>query len=88
MGILGGYKCSNCNYEKTYFIGVGFMNQKEKFLFDCDKCSTIKQSTLSNPKCSKCNSKSLNKIEDFNEKLTCPKCGKKEFNLENLGMWD
>jgi len=43
---------------------------------------------LKNPKCSKCNRKSLNTILDFNKKLDCPKCGEREFNFEITGMWD
>ena len=88
MGDIKGYICSNCNYEKTYFIGVGFLDQKETTLFECTHCNAIKKSTLSKPKCSKCNRKSLNTILDFNKKLECPKCGKRDFNFEIEGTWD
>lgn len=88
MGEIKGYVCSNCNYEKTYFIGIGFMNQKETKLFECIHCNAIKKSTLKNPKCSKCNKKSLNTILDFNKKLGCPKCGERGFSFEIAGMWD
>ena len=88
MGEIKGYICSNCNYEKTYFIGVGFMNQKETKLYECIHCNAIKKSSLKNPKCSKCNIKSLNTIIDFNKKLECPKCGERKFNFEIAGTWD
>ena len=88
MGIIRGYICASCHFEKTYQLGIGFSNQKERFLFECDKCYTIKQSALSNPKCSKCKTKSLKKITDFNKKLECPKCKERKFNYEITGMWD
>lgn len=88
MGIIRGYICSNCSFERTYFLGVGFSNQKEAMLFDCNHCNVIKQSTLLNPKCSKCSRKLLNKVKDFNKKLQCPNCGKREFNFEIGGSWD
>ena len=33
MGIIRGYICSSCNFEKNYFLGSGFSNQKETTLF-------------------------------------------------------
>ena len=28
MGIIRGYICSSCNFEKNYFLGISFSNQK------------------------------------------------------------
>ena len=88
MGIIKGYICSSCNFEKNYFLGSGFSNQKETTLFECSYCNAIKKSTLSSPKCSKCNRKSLNEIMDFTKKLECPRCKRREFNFEIEGSWD
>ena len=30
MGQFVGFVCSKCNYEKSYFLGTGFRNNKEK----------------------------------------------------------
>jgi hypothetical protein len=61
--------CSKCNFEKIYFLGVGFLNKREVKLFECKDCEAIKKSVISKPKCSKCNKKSINEIIDFNTKL-------------------
>ena len=34
MGEIIGFVCSKCNYEKSYFLGVGFNDLKEKNLYD------------------------------------------------------
>lgn len=88
MGIIKGYICSSCNFERTYFLGVGFLAQKETTLFECKHCNAIKKSTLSSPKCSKCNRKSHNEVSDFKKKLKCPKCAEIKFQFEIEGMWD
>ena len=88
MGIIKGYICSSCNFEKNYFLGIGFFKQEEITLFECSHCNAIKKSRLSNPKCSKCNRKSLNEIIDFNKRLKCPRCNRREFNFEIEGSWD
>jgi len=38
MGIIKGYICSSCNFEKNYFLGSGFSNQKETTLLMIKKC--------------------------------------------------
>jgi predicted RNA-binding Zn-ribbon protein involved in translation (DUF1610 family) len=88
MGEIKGYVCSKCNFEKIYFLGVGFLNKREVKLFECKDCEAIKKSVISKPKCSKCNKKSINEVINFNTKLKCPKCGEIEFRFEIDGMWD
>lgn len=88
MGELKGYFCSKCNFDRTYFLGVGSVNQREVKIFECKNCKALKKSVIINPRCSKCNKKSLVEVSDFDKKLKCPKCGEIEFKLEEEGLWD
>ena len=88
MGNITGFICSKCNHEKSYFLGVGFLNQKETRLFECSNCEVLKQSVLPNPQCSKCKKNTLIEVADFDKKYKCPKCESKEFKNEIVGNWD
>jgi rubredoxin len=88
MGYIKEYLCSVCKFEQTYFLGIGFSNQKEVKMFECNNCKAINKSVMPNPNCSKCNKKSLSEILDFNKKLKCPKCAEIKFQFEIEGMWD
>ena len=57
-------------------------------MFECKNCKALKKSVIINPRCSKCNKKSLVEVSDFDKKLKCPKCGEIEFKLEEEGLWD
>ena len=35
MGEIIVFVCSKCSYEKSYFLGTGFRNTKEKKLYEC-----------------------------------------------------
>tara|TARA_B110000858_G_C17605494_1_gene382020 strand:- start:375 stop:641 length:267 start_codon:yes stop_codon:yes gene_type:complete len=88
MGEIIGFVCSKCNYEKSYFLGVGFNDLNEKNLYECNNCKTLKASVLSKPKCSKCKQNSLIKIDDYEKNFNCPKCHSKNFNFGISGCWD
>lgn len=87
MGTLKGFRCGKCNYEKDFFLGIGFDNQKEKILFECKGCKILKASILKNPKCSLCKQK-LSVISEFKINYNCPKCKSTRFTLETFGTWD
>ena len=88
MGQIVGFICSKCSYEKSYFLGTGFRNNKEKKLFECANCKVLKVSFLSIPKCSKCKNSSLIKQDDYEKNFNCPKCNSENFNLGISGYWD
>ena len=69
MGEIVGFVCSNCNHDKSYFLGLGFRNSKEKTLYECVNCRALKASVLSIPKCSKCKKSSLIKLDDYEKGL-------------------
>ena len=73
MGEIVGFVCFKCNYEKSYFLGLGFRNTKEKKLYECVNCKALKASVLSIPKCSKCKNSSLIKLDDYEKNFNCPK---------------
>ena len=88
MGEIVGFVCSKCNYEKSYFLGIGFRNNKEKKLYECANCKVLKSSFLSIPKCSKCKNSSLIKLDDYEKNFNCPKCNSEDFNFGISGCWD
>ena len=88
MGEIVGFVCSNCNHDKSYFLGLGFRNSKEKILYECVNCRVLKASVLSIPKCSKCKKSSLIKLVDYEKGFKCPKCNSNDYNFGISGCWD
>ena len=88
MGIIEGFVCSNCNYEKTYMLGTGMRFRKEKRLYECSVCQSLKASVLPNPKCSKCNKETLSEIKDYDKDFKCPKCNLDLYKNQICGNWD
>ena len=88
MGEIVGFVCSKCNYEKSYFLGVGFNDLKEKNLYECNNCKALKSSILSKPKCSKCKNSLLIKLDNYERNFNCPKCKSEDFNFGISGCWD
>lgn len=40
MGIIKGFLCSSCGFEKSYYLGVGFRGGRDKILYSCTDCNT------------------------------------------------
>lgn len=88
MGQFVGFVCSKCNYEKSYFLGTGFRNNKEKKLYECNNCKALKASVLTIPKCSKCKTSSLILIDNLEKNFNCPKCNSNDYHFGIGGSWD
>jgi len=88
MGIIKGFLCSNCGFEKSYNLGVGFRGGRDKILYSCTDCNLLTASVLDNPKCNRCKCKRLEVVKDDYIKYTCPQCNCKSLQNHICGSWD
>lgn len=88
MGIIKGFLCLSCGFEKSYYLGVGFRGGRDKILYSCTDCNKLTASFLDNPNCNRCKCKKLEVVKDDDIKYTCPKCNCRSLQNHICGYWD
>ena len=99
MGVITQIKCTNCQFEQSFFVGMGFSDcstGKSRELFFCPSCKQIvtrkvKPSNQTDPKvrtpfCRKCGVRMERITNETN--IICPECKTANCVISTIGFWD